>query len=154
MAYFLDLLTSFRGRISRKAWWTGFIITFAANLLGGLIINPQFYLAEELPPPYWPDTLWQIAWWVPATAITVKRLHDCDWPGWLGYPFAAIGVAYYVAPHIELAAGRLWTPLLVPLVVGSAGFLVLVFIFNGFVRGTPGPNRYGPDPLAVHEIAA
>jgi uncharacterized membrane protein YhaH (DUF805 family) len=25
---------------------------------------------------------------------------------------------------------------------------LFVFVENGFMRGTDGPNRYGPDPLA------
>ena len=28
-----------------------------------------------------------------------------------------------------------------------AAYFVFAFIDNGFVRGTDGPNRYGPDPL-------
>lgn len=52
-----------------------------------------------------------------AIALTVKRLHDLDRPGW----------------H--------WWLLMVPL---YNLYLSLVLLFG---RGTVGPNRYGPDPL-------
>ena len=142
------LLTSFHRRISRKQWWIGFVIVCAGNVLGGLLLNPDFFLAETLPPPGWPDTLWQIAMLYPATAITVKRFNDSDRPAWLGYAFAPIGAMLYLAPHFGRAIGPQSVTILVILFWGFAAYLVFAFIDNGFVRGTDGPNRYGPDPLA------
>jgi uncharacterized membrane protein YhaH (DUF805 family) len=101
----LRLLTSFRGRISRRQWWIGFVIVCVGNVLGGLLLNPDFFLADAIPPPSWPDTLWQIAVLYPATAITVKRFNDRDWPAWLGYVFAPIGTVLYLAPHLGQAIG-------------------------------------------------
>lgn len=56
---------------------------------------------------------------LPGIAVAVRRLHDLDRTGW-------------------------WNLLvLIPLI----GALVLIFFF--FIhRGTAGPNRFGPDPLA------
>jgi uncharacterized membrane protein YhaH (DUF805 family) len=54
-----------------------------------------------------------------ALAITVKRLHDLGRPGW----------------H--------WWLFFIPLYNIYLGLVLL------FQRGTPGPNLYGPDPLAV-----
>ena len=54
----------------------------------------------------------------------------------------------YVAPHFGLpidptaggvGAVAFWL---------SAAVLLFAFVDNGFIRGTAGPNRYGPDPLA------
>jgi uncharacterized membrane protein YhaH (DUF805 family) len=56
---------------------------------------------------------------VPGFAGLAKRCHDRDRSGW----FQLIS--------------------LIPL-IGSIWLLVEV----GFLRGTPGPNRFGPDPLA------
>ena len=50
----------------------------------------------------------------PAIAITVKRWHDRDRAGW------------WVLNNMVPLIGWLWA-----------------FIDNGFMRGTPGPNRYG-----------
>ena len=142
------LLLSFRGRISRSRWWLGCVITTVGNLSGALLFNPDYFVSEEPPPAYWPDTLWQLAWLVPATAVTVKRFNDRDWPWWFGYVFAGINAFYYLAPHLGIVVGpgitgggliAFWIIVLV---------LLAIFIDNGFFRGTDGPNRYGPDPLA------
>ncbi|MDP9046242.1 MAG: DUF805 domain-containing protein [Pseudomonadota bacterium] len=52
----------------------------------------------------------------PCTAVSVKRWHDRDKSGW----WALV----YLVPVI----GVVWT-----------------LIANGLLRGTPGPNRFGPD---------
>jgi uncharacterized membrane protein YhaH (DUF805 family) len=145
----LRLLTSFRGRISRRQWWIGFVIVCVGNVVGGLLLNPDFFLADELPPPSWPDTLWQIAMLYPATAITVKRFNDRDWPAWLGYAFAPIGAVLYLAPHLGQAIGPQSPAILMVLFWAFAAYLVFAFVDNGFVRGAVGLNRYGPDPLAA-----
>ncbi len=60
---------------------------------------------------------------IPAIAVTVRRLHDRNMSGW-----------WYLG--IFLLS-------LIPLVglLASLGFLVIMFL-----DGTPGPNRFGPDP--------
>jgi uncharacterized membrane protein YhaH (DUF805 family) len=55
----------------------------------------------------------------PAVAVSVKRWHDRDKSGW----WALI--------------------VLLPLIGG-----LWALIDNGFLRGSAGPNRFGPDPLA------
>ena len=54
-----------------------------------------------------------------ASAVTVKRLHDLDRPGW----------------HVLLLA--------IPL------YNIYLSIVLFFVAGSTGDNRYGPDPLAL-----
>jgi uncharacterized membrane protein YhaH (DUF805 family) len=54
---------------------------------------------------------------LPGLAVSVRRLHDLDKSGW----FILIG--------------------LIPLV----GFIILIVWYC--TKGTPGPNRFGPDPL-------
>ena len=71
----LDILTGFQGRINRAKWWLGLLVIGTASVLGGLILNPEFF-RSELAQPSWPDTLWQIALIYPGTAITVKRFND------------------------------------------------------------------------------
>ena len=63
--------------------------------------------------------LFSLAVLLPAIGVAVRRLHDVDRSGW-------------------------WYLLVLIPVIGS---LVLVFAF--FIHpGTPGDNRFGPDPLA------
>jgi uncharacterized membrane protein YhaH (DUF805 family) len=54
----------------------------------------------------------------PAIAVSVKRWHDRDKSGW-----------WVLIAFIPLI-GQLWT-----------------LVDNGFLRGTPGPNRFGPEPV-------
>jgi len=149
---FVALLTSFHGRIGRRSWWIGYLAVVAASLLGTAVLYPEFFLGEEVPPPSWPDTAWQLACVIPGTAITVKRFNDRDWPWWLGYAAAAIVAFRILAPHFGLpvdpqAAGlgrtAFWTTTLL---------LTAVAIDNGFFRGTEGLNRYGPDPLERNAV--
>lgn len=57
----------------------------------------------------------------PSLAISIKRWHDRDKSAW------------WVLVGLIPVIGGLW-----------------LLIENGFLRGTPGANRYGDDPLAVH----
>lgn len=144
----LPLLTTFHGRIGRKSWWIGLIVYAVLNLTGGFILNPEYFTAEEIPPANMPDSIWQLALLVPLAAITVKRGNDRNWPAWLAPTFIAANAFNLAAPYagFEIGAGA----------PGAGGvafvilaiFVVVVFIDNGFVRGTDGPNRHGPDPLA------
>jgi uncharacterized membrane protein YhaH (DUF805 family) len=59
------------------------------------------------------------------TALSMKRLHDQNLPGW---PLILVFGFDYLVPEISWAVGILLIPLYL-------------------VRGTAGPNRYGPDPL-------
>ncbi len=142
------LLTTFKGRIGRKAWWTGLIVYAILNIGGGLILNPEYFTAEVLPPANMPDTIWQAILLIPLAAITAKRGNDRDWPAWIAPTFVAANAFNLAAPHLglEIGAG----------VPGAGGivfailaiFVLTVFVDNGFVRGTQGPNRHGDDPLA------
>jgi len=154
MTGILQLLTTFHGRINRARWWIGFAITFIASVAGTILFNPEMFFAEGIPPPRWTDTIWQLAWLIPGTAITVKRFNDRERPWWLGYAFGAFGALIYLAPHAGLLVDPSgdW--------LGAIAFwlffavLVAAFIDNGFLPGTRGPNRYGPDPLAEGQTPA
>lgn len=150
---FFHLLTSFSGRIGRGQWWLGFIAVVMMSIGGIVAINPEAFTMptdQPLPPPGLGEMLFGLLMMVPATAITVKRFNDRDRPNWLGYAFGALGALFTIAPYF----GYLVDPLFysTPEYVLTGVFFVLAigaFIDNGFLKGTPGPNRYGPDPLAA-----
>lgn len=72
-------------------------------------------------------------------AIAVKRLHDLDCSGWhvVWITGAALGVTPMTRELPEL-------PGMLVAFLSLAGVLWLVL-----ARGTPGPNRFGPEPGAV-----
>ena len=148
MPNLITLLTTFNGRINRQQWWIGFVIILVGSLIGTLLLNPEHLTAEKIPPPSWPDTIWQLVLLIPGTAITVKRFNDRDWPWWLGYATALISLLLYLPDHFGMQINPEVGGLGTFVFWGVLAILLLVLIDNGFLRGTDGPNRYGPDPLA------
>jgi uncharacterized membrane protein YhaH (DUF805 family) len=73
--------------------------------------------------------------------VGIKRLHDRDKSGWWL-------LVFYVLPGVlntigeTLAAGGLI------FFLASLAVSIWALVELGFLRGTAGPNRYGPDPLA------
>ena len=65
------------------------------------------------------NSLWSLATLLPSLAVGARRLHDIDRTGW----WLLIGF--------------------IPLI----GLIVLIVFFAS--KGTPGPNRFGTDPLAA-----
>jgi uncharacterized membrane protein YhaH (DUF805 family) len=87
----------------------------------------------------------------PQFVISMKRGHDRNVSTWV------IGVAYILLALFDVLrfAGWLRTHPNQNTNLISFAFIVIVGVVSlallielGFRRGTPGPNRYGPDPLA------
>jgi uncharacterized membrane protein YhaH (DUF805 family) len=80
--------------------------------------------------------------WISAFAIGIKRLHDRNKNGWLI-------VLFYVAPSILGGVANTSEQAVVSFVLGLASFVISIWglVELGFLRGTVGPNPYGPDPL-------
>ena len=151
----LLLLTSFHGRISRSAWWHAFAIVIAATVIGSLILDPGVWTADPPRPPTVALALWDLFLVVPMTAATVKRFNDREWPPWLGYAMAALGATMVVAEQWGFMVDPDTAPSIHYAIFSLvAAIFALALIDNGFLRGTAGPNRYGPDPLSPDAPAA
>jgi uncharacterized membrane protein YhaH (DUF805 family) len=136
----LYLLDSFNGRISRKPFWIAFGIVGIANLL-------VYYLAEAIDGDRL-SAIFDLAFTYPQFAIAAKRGHDRNLPPWLVGVVFALSVVLDLLVVLDLAGSK-DEPNAVAVVL-SVSMLVLglaLLIELGFRRGTPGPNRYGPDPL-------
>jgi len=85
-----------------------------------------------------------IAIWVSWFAVGVKRLHDRDKSGWWI-------LLFYVAPSVLGSIANTREQPLAGFVLGVASFAISIWglVELGFLRGTVGPNRYGPDPLQL-----
>jgi uncharacterized membrane protein YhaH (DUF805 family) len=97
------------------------------------------------------------------TIAVMRRVHDCDWPSYLGYGFGVIAVfgacfqlfmfdTFIIDDSRARAATGLpfsfdMTQLVLFQLNGlaSMGCLVLMLVLV-FVRGTVGPNRHDADP--------
>lgn len=90
----------------------------------------------------WLTGLFSLAVLVPNIAVSVRRLHDINRSGWwILMPLApyALGFILMASVHTFIVAGLM-------MFLGFVGAIVLLVWYC--LRGTPGPNRFGPDPLA------
>ena len=75
-------------------------------------------------------------------AVAIKRLHDRDKVGWWAVPFIILPAL------LSSAASDLVTPFAGSVLYACSGLLLLWgFVELACLRGTHGPNKFGPDPL-------
>jgi len=152
-------LFAFSGRINRAKWWLS-VLTIVIIYLAVLAISRAVTSPEA-------NTILLIVYWVASVWISLaagaKRLHDLNRTGaWLvlfvGAPFVLLGIliAYAgVAAGTAIMAGQTPSEADLLRIGGIAAILGLIWlviaiwglIWFGCLRGTVGPNQYGPDPL-------
>jgi uncharacterized membrane protein YhaH (DUF805 family) len=115
---------SFDGRIGRQTWWLHYVLVIfgcsvAIQIVLAIIAAVDFTGGLITLVFTIPAILIGLAFIWPALAGYIKRLHDRDMSGW-------------------------W--LLIAFIPGIGGLALLIIC--GFLKGTAGPNRFGPDPLA------
>lgn len=131
------LLFSFEGRVNRAKYWLVGLMNVAAILV--VVVLALFLL---------PTTA---AWIVIAVvalamayigvAIGVKRLHDREKSGWWL-------LLYYLVPSaLGGVAGDSYQGINLVLNLAAHAISLWALIDLGVLRGTAGPNDYGPDPL-------
>ncbi len=120
-----NLLFSFEGRVGRAPYWyftLAIVVLFGiAGSIAGVSMFSSMSAGGDAPPNAGMagmliPLLALLIIW-PALAIQAKRWHDVDKSAW----WILIG--------------------LVPFVGG-----LIALVFNGFIAGTPGANRYGNPP--------
>jgi uncharacterized membrane protein YhaH (DUF805 family) len=140
------ILFGFSGRINRAKYWLGaFLVFFAvcAIIFGSAL---GFYRSDVISGDLSNGfialiTVTMFAALVPILAISLKRLHDRDkGVEWLLIFFLLPGLLQFVLRPFGQAG---------ELVALAAAFVISVWtiVELGFLRGTGGPNRFGPDPL-------
>jgi uncharacterized membrane protein YhaH (DUF805 family) len=113
------LLFSFEGRVGRGAYW-GLVVASLVlfGVLGGASVMSMLNATDPAAAGGGMSMAMMVAGLLflwPALAIQAKRWHDVDKSAW-------------------------W--ILINLVPAVGGLIALVF--NGFIAGTPGTNRFGP----------
>jgi uncharacterized membrane protein YhaH (DUF805 family) len=112
------ILTSFDGRINRAKFWAAIGVMLAIAIVLS-IIDGLLGLTMGTSGLGVLSGIWSLISIYVGIAVYAKRWHDRDKSGW-------------------------WTLIvLVPFIGG-----IWLLVECGFLPGTPGPNRYGPDPLA------
>jgi uncharacterized membrane protein YhaH (DUF805 family) len=150
-----NLLFSYEGRINRAKYWLAILVYVIVTFVGGIIgfASGSEALANSL------SGLISLATFISGILVGIKRLHDRDKSGWWL-------LLFYILPGVLFTIGGVM--LFFGLVADSSGLggassifflggaavLLWAFIELGCLRGTVGPNQYGPDPLAPQQVAA
>lgn len=164
---FLQVLFSFSGRINRAKYWLAVVFWSVLDIvvfgvIAAMVAKDIFALGSE---PSAADIvrvvfsfgmgiiLFLVIVVVPAIvsgfAIGIKRLHDRDQSGWWI-------LLFYFGPAVASALAQNSDSEAVAVVLSlvSLGISIWAIVVLGFLRGTRGPNRYGPDPLGGNTMAA
>ncbi|HSQ99008.1 MAG TPA: DUF805 domain-containing protein [Sphingomicrobium sp.] len=151
----LEKYADFSGRAPRaEYWWYGLAIFIAFLVLS--IVEGIAGIKGMILGAYGPLTalLW-LATIVPGIAVGVRRLHDTNRSAWwllLAVPYAFVMIFSLMA--LRGGVGGLAA-------LGTAGLLAIVGLIGAIVLlifmvlpGTPGDNRYGPNPYGDGEGTA
>ena len=128
---------SFKGRASRSEfWWFALfmlLINVAVNLVSGFLPSAA---GNGL------SALVSLAFILPNIGVTARRLHDRNLSGW--WQLAPIVPTILLLAMIFTMSVAEAALVLVCLLAAAAGIWLFVMLI---LPGTPGPNRFGPDPL-------
>jgi uncharacterized membrane protein YhaH (DUF805 family) len=156
-------LTSMNGRINRQRWWIGVIVLIVigiivAWILGmilgttniGALVNADGTVNQNAVNALTTKAGWQglitsIIFAYPQLALNLKRRHDRNNNGYDAIALVALSILYQLlaALGITVSLG------IVGAIVGIIFVVLAIWLLVqcGFLRGTAGPNSYGPDPL-------
>ena len=152
-----NLLFGFSGRINRAKWWLTILITIIISVVVQILVNISDTVGGIAALIGFILTLWI------GLAAAAKRLHDLNrTAAWLvvfygvpillfiafiGYAGVSVGLALLTPDKLDYSAlsGVITFLGIIGLVTFAIGIWSLIWL--GCLRGTVGPNQYGPDPL-------
>jgi uncharacterized membrane protein YhaH (DUF805 family) len=113
-------------------------------------------IADSIRSSAWASLVLYLVFAYPAYSLMVKRRHDKDSNGldvqiYMGLTALLLLIQALGIGYDAIAVGQISVPTpsiiitVLGLAVGVFGIYLLVVL--GFLRGTAGPNQYGPDPL-------
>jgi len=135
------LLNGFHGRIGRQTFWFAMGVLAVAEIISHLV-------AEQIQGDRL-GAIIDLAFTYPEFAVAAKRAHDRNMPLWL------LGIFFGAGAVLDLLTVLGWAgtdeaPSMLSLVIAVpfTVFGLALLVELGFRRGTVGPNRHGPDPVA------
>jgi uncharacterized membrane protein YhaH (DUF805 family) len=133
----LHVWFGFSGRLNRAKYWLVVVVNLVVLIGLGIV---AFYVVGT--PPLWGVfALVALVLAVSGLAIGVKRLHDRDKSAWWL-------LLFYLGPSVLSSLGGLFGDAGAILFgLASLALSIWTLVELGCLRGTDGPNRYGPDPL-------
>jgi uncharacterized membrane protein YhaH (DUF805 family) len=145
MEELFEFLFGASGRIGRAKYWRSVLIYIGGGLMTSVILFTAAGIAAPLLVVMVVVVL--LPWLLWGFSFTTKRLHDRDKSAWW------LVVFYLVPGVLGQLANAAWsggaTGAALHTLLALAGFALSIwgFVEIGCLRGTEGPNGYGPDPL-------
>ncbi|OWV84114.1 hypothetical protein ATY78_05220 [Rhizobium sp. R635] len=127
---FKQKYATFSGRASRSEYWWSYlayclVMIIFVLLFGGIVVAAgEAGASSSLIAMVIIGGLLMLAAFLPAIAVQVRRFHDRNISGWW---YLALFIGGFV-PYVGVIAG------------------IAIFVIS-VLRGTEGPNKFGPDPL-------
>ena len=148
----IEKYADFTGRAPRAEFWWYFLAVIIASIVARIIDN---ILGMSLMGPYGPLSLiLMLGLLVPNIAVGVRRLHDTDRSGWwillpvvpycLAFVLGGAAMMGGAATGSAMGMGAGMGIAAIFLLIGAACALLLLVFYC--LPGTPGDNRYGPNP--------
>ena len=129
------------GRISRKTWWIGTIILIVATLILYFILG---LVGLGLTSRWGPIIAYLIVIY-PTLNLGVKRRHDRNNNGYDAMGLIAFSLVWSLIQALGVVSAANGIGMVISIVFLIYAIYMLVQL--GFLKGTAGPNNYGPDPL-------
>jgi uncharacterized membrane protein YhaH (DUF805 family) len=138
------ILTSTQGRIPRSQWWAGLVVLVIIAVVLGLIIG---WVLGPTTIGLVATLILQLILIYPGYALSAKRFQDRNKPGGLALIGIGLGILQTLARLVGLS--NPFNPTTFDWILNIALLIVGIWylIELGILRGTIGPNQYGPDPL-------
>jgi len=145
----LQKYADFSGRAPRAEYWW-FMLSMVIVFVVLTIVESIVGLNKMVLGLYGPlTTLLWLAVLVPSLSVGVRRLHDTSRSGWwllLIVPYAIGGVLMARSMSAAAATGTVPGFGAAGILMGIGFVCVIVLLVFYCLAGTPGDNRYGPNP--------
>lgn len=157
----LEKYADFSGRASRPEFWWYVLAIIVAYLVLHIVesivgLDHMFYRYGPL------TALFGLATIVPSIAVAVRRLHDTDRTGWwILLPTVPYILGLVLGGAAMMGGAAMGSGVGMMAGAGIAGLFMLIALIADIVLivfycmpGTPGDNRYGPNPEGSGAVPA
>lgn len=157
MFWYIEVLkkyADFSGRASRREYWWFVLFTTLASLILAVVDSALGTFNDQAGMGLL-GGLYALLVLLPSIGVQIRRLHDVGRSGWwwggplVGGPLAAAGFSAYVITSGGLNGFSVWHWVFaITFLIWAIGGLI-IFAFS-LMKGVPGENRYGMNPLEIN----
>ncbi len=139
---------TFNGRASRREFWMFVLINFLIGIGIGIIDSALGFEYGQGPNKQGIiGSIYSLAVFLPGLAVSVRRLHDTNKPGWILALFYG-GIIAYLLLILNQFNSRSVLVIFGLAVIAASIWLIVMFA----TKGDEGPNKYGPDPCGSDDL--